>query len=177
MTLKTLQDNLWLMKYSIFTLFILFFFLSFTNHSNAKNEYLNDGSYACERGSFEPYTEVRQREFKTGTSDEYQDQIVGFRFRMPIGATCDDDYIAEQQKKQKLKTQLELIKECKRIPKISPPPVEFAELFNMCNKLGVAGVIINKKPEGNHWDNLKIQYLKDNPDIVIMEQAIPNEIK
>jgi hypothetical protein len=175
MTLKTLQDNLWLMKYSIFTLFILFFFLSFTNHSNAKNEYLNDGSYACERGSFEPYTEVRQREFKTGTSDEYQDQIVGFRFRMPIGATCDDDYIAEQQKKQKLKTQLELIKECKRIPKISPPPVEFAELFNMCNKLGVAGVIINKKPEGNHWDNLKIQYLKDNPDIVIMEQAIPNE--
>lgn len=163
------------MKYSIFTLFILFFFLSFTNHSNAKNEYLNDGSYACERGSFEPYTEVRQREFKTGTSDEYQDQIVGFRFRMPIGATCDDDYIAEQQKKQKLKTQLELIKECKRIPKISPPPVEFAELFNMCNKLGVAGVIINKKPEGNHWDNLKIQYLKDNPDIVIMEQAIPNE--
>jgi hypothetical protein len=45
----------------------------------------------------------------------------------------------------------------------------------MCNKLGVAGVIINKKPEGNHWDNLKIQYLKDNPDIVIMEQAIPNE--
>ena len=175
MTLKTLQDNLWLMKYSIFTLFILFFFLSFTNHSNAKNEYLNDGSYACERGSFEPYTEVRQREFKTGTSDEYQDQIVGFRFRMPIGATCDDEYIAEQQKKQKLKTQLELIKECKRIPKISPPPVEFAELFNMCNKLGVAGVIINKKPEGNHWDNLKIQYLKDNPDIVIMEQAIPNE--
>ena len=165
MTLKTLRDNL---------LWIIFF-LCVATYAQAKNEYLNDGSYACERGSFEPYTEVRQREFKTGTSDEYQDQIVGFRFRMPIGATCDDDYIAEQQKKQKLKTQLELIKECKRIPKISPPPVEFAELFNMCNKLGVAGVIINKKPEGNHWDNLKIQYLKDNPDIVIMEQAIPNE--
>ena len=165
MTLKIWRDNL---------LWIIFF-LCVATYAQAKNEYLNDGSYACERGSFEPYTEVRQREFKTGTSDEYQDQIVGFRFRMPIGATCDDDYIAEQQKKQKLKTQLELIKECKRVPKINPPPVEFAELFNMCNKLGVAGVIINKKPEGNHWDNLKIQYLKDNPDIVIMEQAIPNE--
>jgi len=165
MTLKIWRDNL---------LWIIFF-VCVATYVEAKNEYLNDGSYACERGSFEPYSEVRQREFKTGTSDEYQDQIVGFRFRMPIGATCDDDYIAEQQKKQKLKTQLELIKECKRIPKISPPPVEFAELFNMCNKLGVAGVIINKKPEGNHWDNLKIQYLKDNPDIVIMEQAIPNE--
>jgi len=163
MTLKTLRDNLlWIA-----------FFICVATYAEAKNEYLNDGSYACERGSFEPYSEVRQREFKTGTSDEYQDQIVGFRFRMPLGATCDDEYIAEQQKKQRLKTQLELIKECKRIPRISPPPVEFAELFNMCNKLGVVGIVENKQPDGRHWDNLKIQYLKDNPDVVIMEQAMP----
>ncbi len=173
MTLKTWQDRVCFMKFFIFILYIFFLSTVFTNHSSAKNEYLNDGSYACERGSFEPYSEVRQREFKTGTSDEYQDQIVGFRFRMPLGATCDDEYIAEQQKKQKLKTQLELIKECKRIPKISPPPVEFAELFNMCNKLGVVGIVEEKRPEGRHWDNLKIQYLKDNPDVVIMEQAMP----
>ena len=163
MTLKIWRDNL---------LWIIFF-VCVATYAETKNEYLNDGSYACERGSFEPYSEVRQREFKTGTSDEYQDQIVGFRFRMPIGATCDDEYIAEQQKKQKLKTQLELIKECKRIPRISPPPVEFAELFNMCNKLGVVGIVEDKQPEGRYWDNLKIQYLKDNPDVVIMEQAMP----
>ena len=163
MILKTLRDNLlWIA-----------FFISVATYAEAKNEYLNDGSYACERGSFEPYTEVRQREFKTGTSDEYQDQIVGFRFRMPMGATCDDEYIAEQQKKQKLKTQLELIKECKRIPRISPPPVEFAELFNMCNKLGAVGIVENKQPDGRHWDNLKIKYLKENPDVVIMNQAMP----
>ena len=163
MILKTLRDNLlWIA-----------FFLCIVTYAQAKNEYLNDGSYACERGSFEPYTEVRQREFKTGTSDEYQDQIVGFRFRMPMGATCDDEYIAEQQKKQKLKTQLELIKECKRIPRISPPPVEFAELFNMCNKLGAVGIVENKQPDGRHWDNLKIKYLKENPDVVIMNQAMP----
>ena len=163
MTLKTLRDNLlWIA-----------FFICVTTYAEAKNEYLNDGSYACERGSFEPYAEIRQREYKTGTSDENQDQMLGFRFRIPLGATCDDEYIAEQQKKQKLKTQLELIKECKRIPKISPPPVEFAELFNMCNKLGVVGIVEEKRPEGRHWDNLKIQYLKDNPDVVIMEQAMP----
>ena len=162
MTLKTLRDNL---------LWIAFFLMEHV--ADLQNEYLNDGSYACERGSFEPYTEVRQREFKTGTSDEYQDQIIGFRFRMPMGATCDDEYIAEQQKKQKLKTQLELIKECKRIPRISPPPVEFAELFNMCNKLGAVGIVENKQPDGRHWDNLKIKYLKENPDVVIMNQAMP----
>ena len=45
----------------------------------------------------------------------------------------------------------------------------------MCNKLGVVGVVKDKRPEGRHWDNLKIQYLKDNPEIIIMEQAMPNE--
>jgi len=163
MTLKTLRDNL---------LWIIFF-LCVATCVQAKNEYLNDGSYACERGSWETYTEVRQHEYKTGTSDEYQDQTLGFRFRMPLGAVCDDEYIAEMQKKNKIKTQLELIKECKRIPRISPPPVEFAELFNMCNKLGVVGIVENKQRDGRHWDNLKIQYLKDNPDVVIMEQAMP----
>ena len=163
MTLKTLRDNL---------LWIIFF-LCVATCVQAKNEYLNDGSYACERGSWETYTEVRQHEYKTGTSDEYQDQTLGFRFRMPLGAVCDDEYIAEMQKKSKIKTQLELIKECKRIPNLNPPPVEFAELFNMCNKLGVVGIVENKQPDGRHWDNLKIQYLKDNPDVVIMEQAMP----
>ena len=77
----------------------------------------------------------------------------------PISIEELHEYIAEMQKKSKIKTQLELIKECKRIPKISPPPVEFAELFNMCNKLGVVGVVEDKRPEGRHWDNLKVNYL------------------
>ena len=158
-------------------LFWIIFFLFVVTSAQARNEYLNDGAYACERGQWETYTEVRQHEYKSGTSDEYQDQTLGFRFRMPLGAVCSDEYIAEMQKKSKIKTQLELIKECKRIPRISPPPLEFAELFNMCNKLGVVGVEQEKRPEGRHWDNLKIKYLKDNPDIIIMEQAIPNEIK
>ena len=163
MILKTLRDNLlWIA-----------FFLCIVTYAQAKNEYLNDGSYACERGTFEPYAEMNQRDYKSGTSDEWQDQRVGFRFRMPLGAVCSDDYIAEQKKKDKLKTQLELIKECKRIPRISPPPVEFAELFNMCNKLGVVGIVENKQPDGRHWDNLKIKYLKENPDVVIMNQAMP----
>ena len=54
--------------------------------------------------------------------------------------------LQSKKRKSKLKTQLELIKECKRIPRISPPPVEFAELFNMCNKLGVVGIVENKQP-------------------------------
>ena len=160
------------MNYYLYIFFTLFFFMACTSNSNARNEYLQNQN-PCERGTFEPYAEMNQRDYKSGISNEYQDQRLGFRFRMPLGAVCSDDYIAEQKKKDKLKTQLEVIKECKRIPRISPPPVEFAELFNMCNSLGLAGIVVHKKPEGNHWDNLKIQYLKDNPDIIIMEQAMP----
>ena len=160
---------MWKQNLILFTIFFLFILIA---HSQARNEYLQNQN-PCERGTFEPYAEMNQRDYKSGISNEYQDQRLGFRFRMPLGAVCSDEYIAEQKKKDKLKTQLEVIKECKRIPRISPPPVEFAELFNMCNSLGVAGIVVHKKPEGNHWDNLKIQYLKDNPDIIIMEQAMP----
>ena len=50
---------------------------------------------------------------------------------------CDEEFAEEQRLKQKLKTQLELVKECKRVPKLKPVPAEFAELINMCMKLGV----------------------------------------
>jgi len=43
----------------------------------------------------------------------------------------------------------------------------------MCNNLGVVGIVEDKQPEGRYWDNLKIQYLEENPDVVIMEQAMP----
>ena len=160
------------MNYYLYIFFTLFFFMACTSNSNARNEYLQNQN-PCERGTFEPYAEMNQRDYKSGTSNEYQDQRLGFRFRMPLGAVCSDEYITEQKKKDRIRTQLELIKECKRIPKISSPPVEFAELFNMCNTLGVVGIVAKKKPAGNHWNNLKIQYLKDNPDILIMKQAMP----
>ena len=153
-------------------LFWIIFFLFVVTSVQARNEYLNDGAYACERGHWETYTEVRQHEYKSGTSDEYQDQTLGFRFRMPFGAVCDDEYIAEQKKKQKIKTQLELIKECKRVPRINPPPVEFAELINMCLKLGVTSTSYSDdRPDASvsYWTVLKDGWKKENPDRPVFE--------
>ena len=153
-------------------LFWIIFFLFVVTSAQARNEYLNDGAYACERGHWETYTEVRQHEYKSGTSDEYQDQTLGFRFRMPFGAVCDEEYIAEQKKKQKLKTQLELVKECKRVPRIYPPPVEFAELINMCMKLGVTSTAnFDDRPAASvsYWTVLKDGWKKENPDRPVFE--------
>jgi len=154
-------------------LFWIVFFLFVVTSVQARNEYLNDGANTCDQGSWEAYTEVRQHEYKTGSSAESQDQVVGWRFRKSIGDVCDEEFVKDQRKKQKLKIQLELVKECKRVPRISPPPVEFAELINACMKLGVMSqASFNGRdfdPKVSYWTVLKEQYMKENPDIVTLD--------
>ena len=152
---------------------ILFFLFVVTSSAQARNEYLNDGTNTCDQGSWEAYTEVRQYEYKSGSSAESQNQTLGLRFRKSIGAVCDEEFAEEQRKKQKIKTQLELVKECKRVPRISPPPPQFAELINMCAELGLVSTQSYGErdfdPKISYWTELKQQYLKDNPDVITLD--------
>ena len=144
----------------------------FSTTAQARNEYLNDGTNSCDQGSWEAYTEVRQHEYKSGNNDESQNQTLGFRFRKSIGPVCDEEFAEEQRLKQKLKTQLELVKECKRVPRISPPPIEFAELINMCSKLGlVSAASFEDRPDDSisYWTVLKDGWKKENPDRPVFE--------
>ena len=156
---------------TILKILIVSFLLCTT--AEARNEYLNDGTNSCDRGSWEMYTEVRQNEYKAGSNAESQDQVIGFRWRKSIGPVCDEEFAEEQRLKQKLKTQLELVKECKRVPKIKPVPVEFAELINMCMKLGViSNASYNERdfdPKVSYWTVLKEQYMKDNPGLITLD--------
>lgn len=156
---------------TILKILIVSFLLCTT--AEARNEYLNDGTNSCDQGSWEAYTEVRQNEYKTGSNAESQDQVIGFRWRKSIGPVCDEEFAKEQRLKQKIKTQLELVKECKRVPKIKPVPVEFAELINMCMKLGVvSSASYNERdfdPKISYWTELKEQYMKENPDIITLD--------
>ena len=145
----------------------------FSTTAQARNEYLNDGTNSCDQGSWEAYTEVRQREYKTGSSAENQDQVVGFRWRKSIGPVCDEEFAKEQGLRQKLRTQLELVKECKRVPRINPPPPQFAELINMCLELGLTSTQSfgerDFDPKVSYWTVLKEQYMKENPDIITLD--------
>ena len=156
---------------TILKILIVSFLLCTT--AEARNEYLNDGTNSCDQGSWEAYTEVRQNEYKTGSNAESQDQVIGFRWRKSIGPVCDEEFAEEQRLKQKLKTQLELVKECKRVPRIKPIPVEFAELINMCMKLGVVSSASfdgrDFDPKVSYWTELKEKYMKDNPDIITLD--------
>ena len=86
---------------------------------------------------------------------------------------CDEEFAEEQRKKQKIKTQLELVKECKRVPRINPPPPQFAELINMCLELGLTSTQSfgerDFDPKVSYWTVLKEKYMKENPDIITLD--------
>ena len=156
---------------TILKILIVSFLLCTT--AEARNEYLNDGTNSCDQGSWEAYTEVRQNEYKTGSNAESQNQVIGLRWRKSIGPVCDEEFAKEQRLKQKLKTQLELVKECKRVPRIKPVPAEFAELINMCMKLGViSNASYNERdfdPKVSYWTVLKEKYMKENPGLITLD--------
>ena len=156
-------------------------FFLFSTTAQARNDYLNNGTNTCAQGSFDVSIEQRDDEYNYNhysPSNNYEgtddDRRVTFTWRKYLGTACTDEFIAEQEKQMKIKTQLEVIKECKRVPRINPPPPEFAELINMCMKVGVISTSAyagdrDFDPKISYWTVLKKQYLKDNPDVVIMK--------
>ena len=65
-------------------------------------------------------------------------------------------------------------KKCKRVPRISPPPPEFAELINMCMEVGVMSSSQfdgdrDFDPKVSYWTELKEKYMKENPDIITLD--------
>ena len=162
-------------------LIVSVFFALFSTTVQARNEYLQNGTNTCAQGSFDVSIEQRDDQYNYNhysPSNNYEgtdnDRSVRFTWRKYLGTACTDEFIAEQEKQMKIKTQLEVIKECKRVPRISPPPAEFAELINMCMKVGVMSSteFVGDRdfdPKVSYWTVLKKQYLKDNPDVVIMK--------
>jgi hypothetical protein len=171
----------------ILTVSVLLFLFSTT--AQARNEYLNNGTNTCAQGSFDVSIEQRDDEYNYNhysPSNNYEgtddDRSVRLTWRKYLGTACTDEFIAEQEKQMKIKTQLEVIKECKRVPRINPPPPEFAELINMCMKVGVISTSSfagdrDFDPKVSYWTVLKKQYLKDNPDVIIMKDARLKNVK
>ena len=153
----------------------------FSTTAQARNEYLQNGTNTCSQGSFDVSIEQRDDQNNYNhysPSNNYEntedDRSVRLTWRKYLGTACTDEFIAEQEKQMKIKTQLEVIKECKRVPRISPPPPEFAELINMCMKVGVmsSSNFVGDRdydPKISYWTVLKQQYMKENPDIITLD--------
>jgi hypothetical protein len=160
-------------------LFWIIFFLFVVTSAQARNEYLNNGTNTCAQGSFDVSVEQREDQYNYNhysPSNNYEntedDRRVTFTWRKYLGTACTNEFIAEQEKQMKIKTQLEVIKECKRVPRINPPPPEFAELINMCMKVGVMSTAsFDDRPDASvsYWTVLKDDWKKENPDRPVFE--------
>jgi hypothetical protein len=150
---------------------------------HARNEYLNDGTNTCSTGSFDVSVEQRDsdshyRHYSPSSNyDNYgDDQSIRFTWRKYLGSACTKEFREVQTENAQLKQQLELMKMCGKVN--NNPTLKrnenFALLVSKCS-----GIVIpeNKKPESSHWDDLKDNYKKENPDIKLMGDKFigPNE--
>ena len=120
------------MKYVV-SILLVFGFTMFTIPAQGANEYLNNYSNHCTRGSIEPYFDysLRDSESHNGTFTTNNDNEVttfiypngpnvsdewrgGIRFRFDLGSTCNKQFKKMMNEANDLRIELELLKLCGR---------------------------------------------------------------
>ena len=152
----------------------------FVKPAHARNEYLNEYGVRC--GEFETRIEAEDRNGKynhyndtnnyRNDDDNYR---LSFTYRKYLGTDCKTT-----KENVAIKQQLELMKMCGRVN--SNPSLAYNENFRLlvtkCR--GVTPARDNTRPENDksHWDELKDNYKKENPDITLMgDKFITNKKK
>ena len=161
-------------KFTAIIIILLCSLAFFVEPAWPRNEYLNDGTNTCSTGSFDISVEQRESEYfhrhydpTSNYSNPNDSQSLRLTWRKYLGSACTKEFREVQTENAKLKQQLELMKMCGKVnnnPTIQRNP-NFALLVSKCS-----GIIIpeNKKPDNSHWDDLKDNYNKENPDIKLM---------
>jgi len=145
-------------------LFIMMTLLAlFGGPAHSKNEYLNEYGARC--GDFEVTTERRDTDYNYSENSTHEDEYVRFTYRKYLGTDCKT-----QKENVKLKQQLELMKMCGRVnanPTLKLNP-EFSLLVNKCRGIAPSGIDNRPNDSNSHWDSLKNDYKKENPDVILM---------
>ena len=138
----------------------------FVEPAYPRNEYLNEYGVRC--GEFETSIQAEDREtdYTYGDSDYESDNYsLRFTYRKYLGTDCKTS-----KENVQLKQQLELMKMCGRVnanPTLKHNP-EFSLLVNKCRGIAPSGIDNRPKDANSHWDTLKNNYKKENPDVILM---------
>ena len=126
-----------------------------------RNEYLNDGSARCG----EVDVSVSNRDYDYDNYDnswnESNSQEVRLSFRKYLGTDCKTS-----KENAQLKQQLELMKMCNKVnrnPSLAQNP-NFTLLVSKCRGVIPQAVDTETMPTGSLWDELKEDYIKENPE-------------
>ena len=139
----------------------------FVKPAHARNEYLNEYGVRCGEVDFRVEQRNRDQDYRTSNSSDYDDDSQNFSitFRKYLGTDCKTS-----KENVAIKQQLELMKMCGRVN--SNPSLALNENFTLlvskCQ--GVTPTRDNTRPNDSksHWDSLKDDYKKENPDLKLM---------
>ena len=131
-----------------------------------RNEYLNDGNTRCG----EVDLSVSNRDYDYDNYDnswnESNSQELRLTFRKYLGTDCKTSKENEQ-----LKQQLELMKMCNKVNR-NPSLAQnknFALLVSKCRGVVPEVDEVEAMPTGSLWDELKEDYIKENPQSKTMD--------
>ena len=126
-----------------------------------RNEYLNDGNTRCG----EVDVSVSNRDYDYDNYDnswnESNSQELRLTFRKYLGTDCKTS-----KENAQLKQQLELMKMCNKVNR-NPSLAQnenFALLVSKCRGVIPQVDEVETMPTGSLWDELKDDYIKDNPN-------------
>ena len=139
----------------------------FVEPAYPRNEYLNEYGVRCGEVDFRVEQRNRDTDYRTSNTSDYDDDSQNFSitFRKYLGTDCKTS-----KENVAIKQQLELMKMCGRVN--SNPSLalneNFALLVSKCR--GVTPTRDNTRPNDSksHWDSLKDDYKKENPDLKLM---------
>tara|TARA_R110002051_G_scaffold51218_2_gene98308 strand:+ start:291 stop:815 length:525 start_codon:yes stop_codon:yes gene_type:complete len=140
----------------------------FGGPTHSKNEYLHDNFRDCRTGEIDLSVERRDTDYNYSDSSTHENENFRLTFRKYLGAACTDEYKKLQMENMQLKQLMELMKKCDKINK-NPSYLRnpaFALLVQKCFgiiPISKDNVNDDNKHNGNHWENLKKDYMEENP--------------
>ena len=142
-------------------LIILICLLAWMGPAYPRNEYLNDGNTRC--GEVDLSVSNRDYDYDNydNTWNESNSQEFRLTFRKYLGTDCKTS-----KENAQLKQQLELMKMCNKVnrnPSLAQNP-NFTLLVSKCRGVIPQAVETETMPTGSLWDELKEDYIKDNPE-------------
>ena len=131
-----------------------------------RNEYLNDGNTRC--GEIDLSVSNRDYDYNDYNSSYSNSDTQEFRltFRKYLGTDCKTS-----KENAQLKQQLELMKMCNKVnrnPSLAQNP-NFTLLVSKCRGVIPQAIDTETMPTGSLWDELKEDYIKENPDSKSMD--------
>ena len=133
------------------------------NKAHGRNEYLNN-SDRC--GEIDLSVEQRDTDYNYSDSNTHENQNFRLTFRKYLGTDCKTS-----KENAQIKQQLELMKMCNKVNR-NPSLAQnknFALLVSKCRGVVPQVDEVETMPTGSLWDELKEDYIKENPESKSMD--------